>query len=284
MKLAEMRQLLATRGIQLTRSLGQNFLHDANQLRKIVDLAQLQATDRVLEVGPGLGPLTELLLKEAGEVLAIEKDARLVAVLRERFAAHPRLRLVQADALVHLERNEADWHDWKVVSNLPYSVASPILVELAEATRCPERLVATLQQEVIRRLMSGPGTKDYGVLTLLVQLRYEPRGSFRIPATCFFPAPEVDSGCVFLQRRAEEFLSAAARRVFKRVVKRAFSERRKKAVKLLRFDWPADVLAEAWRQLALPELVRAEQISLAQFVSLARTLTALPPAPSPAPL
>src|SRR5438876_8812386 len=135
MKLSEMRQILAEHGIQLTKSLGQNFLHDANQLRQIVAAAELGRSDKVLELGPGLGPLTELLLAQAGEVLAIEKDRRLVAFLRERFASASNFTLIHDDALEYLRREARDWSDWKLVANLPYSVASPILVELAQPMR-----------------------------------------------------------------------------------------------------------------------------------------------------
>ena len=133
MKLSELRALLDQRGIQLTKSLGQNFLHDAHQLERIVTAAELTPTDKVLEIGPGLGPLTELLLAQAGHVLAIEKDARLIEILRERFIPHsalrtPRFELLHDDALEFLRREPRDWSDWKLVANLPYSVASPILV------------------------------------------------------------------------------------------------------------------------------------------------------------
>src|SRR6185503_9250772 len=140
MKLSEIREVLEARDIQLTKSLGQNFLHDQNQLRRIVAAAELTATDKVLEIGPGLGPLTGLLLASAGQVLAIEKDARLVEVLRERFATAKNLELQHADALEISEDRARDWHEWKLVANLPYSVASPILVELAQNPKRPERL------------------------------------------------------------------------------------------------------------------------------------------------
>ena len=183
-----MKQILASSGIHLTRSLGQNFLHDANQLRRIITAAELTKKDKVLEIGPGLGPLTALLLEHAHEVVAIEKDRRLVDFLRERFASAPNLVLVHDDALKYLRRDQRDWSAWKVVSNLPYSVASPLLVELAQSANGPEQMVCTLQLEVANRLVARPGDKDYGVLTLLVQLDYEPQASFKIPASCFFPS------------------------------------------------------------------------------------------------
>jgi len=279
------------RGIQLTKSLGQNFLHDGNQLRRIVDAAELKKTDKVLEIGPGLGPLTELLLENAGEVLAIEKDARLVEFLRERFnvaqasrlhdletnlkaGETPALHLLHADALEFLQRESHDWHDWKHVANLPYSVASTIFVELAQSPKRPERMVATLQLEVAHRLMAKAGDEDYGVLTLLLQLDYELREWFKIPAACFFPAPDVDSACVVLIRRAQPLLPENQHADFVKIVKRAFSQRRKMMLKLLREDWPAEILADAFAALKIPSQERAEKLNLEQFVALTKILGA----------
>jgi 16S rRNA (adenine1518-N6/adenine1519-N6)-dimethyltransferase len=296
MKLSEMRELLATRGIQLTKSLGQNFLHDGNQLRRIVEAAELKKTDKVLEIGPGLGPLTELLLQNAGEVLAIEKDARLVEFLRERFnisegrvprapnsasaknqglteLAPPKFTLLHTDALEFLRREPRDWHDWKLVANLPYSVASTILVELAQSPKRPERMIATLQLEVAHRLMAKAGDEDYGVLTLLIQLDYELREWFKIPAGCFFPAPDVDSACVVLVRRTQPLLPENQRAIFVKIVKRAFSQRRKMMLKLLCEDWLAEKLAGTFEELKIPLQERAEKLSLEKFALLTKRLS-----------
>jgi len=272
MKLSEIKDVLGERGIQLTKSLGQNFLHDGNQLRRIVAAAELKPADKVLEIGPGLGPLTELLLKQSAEVLAIEKDHRLVELLRERFAEVGRLTLARDDALDYVRSKQRNWSDWKLVANLPYSVASPILVELAQATGCPERMVVTLQLEVAQRLMAKPGNKDYGVLTLLVQLRYEPRGWFKIPASCFFPAPDVDSACVTLVRRAHPLLGEAEVETFTKIVKRAFSQRRKMMFKLLKEAWPENTLERIFEQTRIPPQARAETVSLDLFIELATVL------------
>ena len=339
MTLTEMRSLLVKRDIQLTRSLGQNFLHDGNQLRRIVAAAELTRTDKVLEIGPGLGPLTELLVKKAGEVLAIEMDARLVEFLCERFgletkegmpaltSASDELRrdtpalspeerentleapinptpsdssqrgagelpllgeragvredkpgednnspdnlfLIHDDALGYIKREQRDWSDWKLVANLPYSVASPILVELAAGPRAPKMIVATLQLEVAKRLMAQADDDDYGVLTLLVQIDFEPRGSFKIPPECFFPSPDVDSACVCLVRRATPLLPENLRPAFLKIVKRGFSQRRKMMMKLLKQDWPTDKLAAAFGELDISPMERAEKLSLEQFVAL----------------
>jgi 16S rRNA (adenine1518-N6/adenine1519-N6)-dimethyltransferase len=272
MTLSEMRRLLDARDLQLTKSLGQNFLHDGNQLRRITAAAELIASDQVLEIGPGLGPLTELLLEQASHVRAIEKDTRLIPVLRERFADRTNLELVHADALDWLRAEPRDWAGWKLVANLPYSVASPILVELALALTPPDRLVATLQLEVVQRIAASPDTSDYGILTLLLGLRYEVRGWFKIPRDCFFPAPDVDSACVCLVRRPTALLPADDARVVDRIVKLAFSQRRKMMLKLLRQQWPGETLERAFNMAGIALTERAEKVSLEQFVRLTQTL------------
>jgi 16S rRNA (adenine1518-N6/adenine1519-N6)-dimethyltransferase len=153
-------------------------------------------------------------------------------------------------------------------------VASPILVELASNAHSPERMVATLQLEVARRLKAHAGDEDYGILSLLVQLRYEPRGLFKIPPGCFFPPPDVDSACITLVRRERELLAPALRPTFVRAVKLAFSQRRKMMAKLLKQDWPAEHVDSALLAVGLSPQVRAEAVSLEQFVRLTEALTA----------
>ena len=315
MKLAAMRRMLSERGIQLTKSLGQNFLHEEKVIAKIAAAGELTKADKVLEIGPGLGPLTELLVAEAGEVLAIEMDARLVEILRARFPERrftlsdeptpnpskegspnpdapsngvpllggvrgglPQtsagLQLIHADALKYLETNPRDWRGWKLVANMPYSVASPILVELALLEHGPERMVVTLQLEVAKRLKAQANEEDYGLLTLLVQLNYEPRAMFRISAGCFFPQPNVDSACLTLVRRAKPLLTPEQTKAFVRIVKQAFSQRRKMMAKLLRADWPEEQLIRAMSELNLSPQIRAEAVTLKQFVELTHKLVA----------
>jgi 16S rRNA (adenine1518-N6/adenine1519-N6)-dimethyltransferase len=315
MKLSDMRDALARRDIQLTKSLGQNFLHDANQLERIVASAELTKADKVLEIGPGLGPLTELLIANAGEVLAVEMDGRLVEFLAERFGLvskegepdvtnstptdllqngnaelpllgeragvrednppnHPdNFFLLHDDALAYLKREPRDWRDWKLVANLPYSVASPILVELSAGVRAPKMLVVTLQLEVAQRLIAPTDGDHYGILTLLVQLDFKPRGWFKIPTDCFFPAPNVDSACVCLVRRAAPLLTEKQRPLFRRLVKKAFSQRRKMMLKLLKQEWPKEQLEAAFTELNISLQERAEKLSLEQFVALTKKLS-----------
>ena len=158
------------------------------------------------------------------------------------------------------------------MANLPYSVASPILVELAQSPKRPERMVVTLQLEVAQRLMAQADDDDYGVLTLLIQLDYEPREWFKIPASCFFPEPDVNSACVVLIRRATPLLPGNQRATFVKIVKRAFSQRRKIMLKLLKPDWPEQKLKQVFQQLCIPPQERAEAVSLEQFVGLTQIL------------
>ena len=300
MTLTEMRELLDKRDLQLTKSLGQNFLHDGNQLRRIVDSAKLEPDDQVLEIGPGLGPLTEILLEKAKHVLAVELDGRLVEILAERFgltgksdefpitdeaetaateaeietSPGQKLTLLHADALAYLKTEPRDWSEWKLVANLPYSVASPILVELAAGRRAPRLLAVTLQLEVAHRLMAETDADDYGILTLLVQLDFKPSGWFKIPAACFFPAPEVDSACVLLERRPTPLLPEEHRDTFRRLVKQAFSQRRKMMLKLLKQTWPKEQLEAVFAELNISLQERAEKLSLEQFVALTLKLVA----------
>lgn len=273
MTLNEMREILESSELRLTKSLGQNFLHDANQLRRIVESGDLDASDSVLEIGPGLGPLTELLLAECGRVFAIEKDGRLVEILKRRFESVSNLELLHADALDYLKKEkDHDWCDWKLVANLPYSVGSPILVELALNPRRPARMVATLQLEVVQRIRATPGQKEYGLLSLLLQLGYVPSGSFKVPAACFFPRPDVASACVTLIRRPVPLLPPEKISDFTRLVKVGFGQRRKVMLKLLRSLWPEDRLVSAYESAGIQPQARAETVTLEQFVQLTEIL------------
>lgn len=276
MNLSEMRRWMDARGLQLTRSLGQNFLHDGNQLRRIVAAAELSGDDSVLEIGPGLGPLTGLLLDTAKHVTAVEVDARLVAALRDRFPDRPGLELIHADALEWLRGGDRDWSGTKLVSNLPYSVGSPILVELALADRPPSRMVVTLQWEVIQRLMARPDHEHYGILTLLAGIQFTPGSHFKIPRDCFFPAPDVDSACLTLLRRTEPLVPPSMIPVFVRVVKQAFSQRRKMMRKLLCAAWPSVQVEAALEAAGIPRDARAETVDIGRFAILTRHLQSGP--------
>ena len=272
MNLSEIRKQLNDNDILLTRSLGQTFMHDRNQLRKIVGLAKLSDADRVIEIGPGLGPWTELLLDTAGQVTAIETDLRLAKQLEERLGQRDNFTLQHADAMKLVRKAEFDWSGHKLVANLPYSIASPLLIDLADLAGRPSAMVVPLQLEVVQRLLARPATKEYGVLTLLIGLHYASGESFVIPRGSFYPEPNVDSGCIELLRRETPLLPPELRPVFKKIVKRVFAERRKKMMKLLKRDWPEATVTEAFNSLGLDESIRAERVTLKQFTELTRHL------------
>jgi 16S rRNA (adenine1518-N6/adenine1519-N6)-dimethyltransferase len=267
MKYSEIREILSSHGIQLTKSLGQNFLHDANQLEKIAAAAELTPADQVLEIGPGLGPLTELLIRSNAKVLAVELDSRLIPILSERFRGIENFELRHGDG-VALMKEGLDWQEWKLVANLPYSVASVMLVDSALNPRCFKRIVVTLQWEVVNRIAAAAGTEDYGLLSLLIRLRYDVLDHFKIKRGAFFPPPDVDSGVITLERRSEELLPVELHPLFVKIVKLGFSQRRKMMKKLLKTQWSEAVLTDAFQQLGLCDDIRAEKVTLEQFTRL----------------
>ena len=272
MNRSEMRSTLDEESVRLSKALGQNLLHDQNVLRRIAKAADLQPTDQALEIGPGLGALTEHLLAAVEQLTAIEKDKRLHAHLRERFADNDKLRLIHADALKYFQNQEVDWSGWKLVSNLPYNVASPLLVDLAAMPKGPERLVVTVQWEVGQRLAAQHATREYSKLTLLVGCRYIVKEIFKISPHCFFPEPRVDSACLTLDRRPEPLYPDTLHKPFTTVVKSAFSQRRKMMRKNLKGGWPEDQLDAAMTAAGLDSKIRAEKVTLDQFVTLTQEL------------
>ena len=268
----EIRETLDEESIRLTKSLGQNLLHDQNVLRRIAKAGDLSITDKVLEIGPGLGALTAHLLPAVAQLTAIEMDRRLEMKLRERFSNEPHFDLHHYDALKFFQQPDANWRDWKLISNMPYSVASPLLVDLAAMTNGPKLLVVTLQLEVAQRLCAVLATKEYSKLTLLVGCRYEAGEMFRISPHCFFPEPRVDSACLTFHRRAEPLFDDSLYPTFKAVVKRAFSQRRKMMRKNLKGSWPEKIINEAMTATGLDEKIRAEKVTLPQFVELTQKL------------
>ncbi len=273
MTLSEIRKLLNDEDIMLTKSLGQTFMHDKNQLRKIVALAKLATDDSVIEIGPGLGPLTGLLLEVVGHVTAIETDRRLIKLLEKQFAKRENLSLQHADAMKIVRKTEFDWSKHKLVANLPYSIASPLLIDLAFSEGRPRAMIVTLQLEVVRRMLAGPGSSEYGVLALLIGQHYKTGEWFTIPRGSFHPEPNVDSGCIELLRRETPLLPPGLSPVFKKIVKCVFSERRKKMMKLLKRDWCEAAVAEAFDALGLDEQIRAERVTLEQFVEITQRLS-----------
>ena len=267
---SEVRALLARLDFHPSRVLGQNFLIDRNVLEILLAAAELDAADAVVEVGPGLGVLTGELLTRAASVTAIEKDRRLAAYLRERFAANPKLNLIEADVLDCDLPALFSRPGMKLVANLPYAIAARLLVELTAVANPPAQVVATVQREVADRLAAKPSTADYGLLTILVQRRYAVAVVKHVSSTCFWPPHEVQSSIVKLVLRPAPLGGAADEPALRDLLRHAFSRRRKTMARSLR-DWLADPLP-ALAVAGIAPTARAEELPPETWPVLLRAL------------
>jgi 16S rRNA (adenine1518-N6/adenine1519-N6)-dimethyltransferase len=275
MKLSDIRATLQEIHVSPVKTLGQNFLHDQNLARWIVDQAQVTSDDYVVEIGPGLGALTKLLLEKGARVLAIEKDSRLANFLRER-VGHERLEILNIDALKFDERVLFAYRRVKLLGNLPYNISSALLLKFLAYPTPISLWLFTLQKEMAMRLSAKPSTHDYGALTLRIQLRHHVKYLRNVSATVFFPRPEVDSAVVRILPRDPRELPPHDEELLLELIRLGFSQRRKQLRKLLRervADW--DSLA---RQVNIDPKARAEELSLLQWIALANFI-APPPYP-----
>jgi 16S rRNA (adenine1518-N6/adenine1519-N6)-dimethyltransferase len=277
MKLSDIRATLQEIQVSPVKTLGQNFLHDQNVARWIVDQAQVTSDDYVLEIGPGLGALTKFVLEKGARVLAIEKDTRLANFLHERFA-HEQLEILNTDALKFDARILFAHRRVKLLGNLPYNISSPLLLKFLTVPSPISLWLFTLQKEMATRLSAKPSTRDYGALTLRTQLHHHVKYLRTISATVFLPRPEVDSAVVRISPRDPRELPPHDEELLLELIRLGFSQRRKQLGKLLREqvdDW--DTLA---RQLNIDPKARAEELSLLQWIGLAN-FVAPPPCPDP---
>jgi 16S rRNA (adenine1518-N6/adenine1519-N6)-dimethyltransferase len=265
MKLSQMPALLREIGVSPVKSLGQNFLHDRNLARWIVDQAELDVNDYVVEIGPGLGALTEFALAKGAHVLAIEKDKRLANFLSEKFA-NKNVEILHGDALEFDTRCLYAKPQVKLLGNLPYYVSSQLLIKFLEYPSPISLTLLMLQKELAQRLNASPRTSNYGALTLQIQLHYRVEYLRTVSASVFLPRPDVDSALIRIAPRDGRELPACDYNVFERLVRRGFSQRRKQLGKLLREEvstWEA-ISAE----LGLNPKARAEELSLQQWIAL----------------
>ncbi len=259
MTLTEIRAALDSRGLRPLKQFGQNFLHDQNLARWLADhaVAELEPGATVVEIGPGLGALTAVLLEKNLHLIALEKDRGLCVFLRDHFSveiARGGLDLREGDALEMLPRLEAA--PAVVCGNLPYYISTPLLMECLRLPGAPARLFFLVQKEVGQRLASLPGNKTYGALSVLVQTGYDVALVRTLPGSVFYPPPEVESVAVQLTPRAQPLVAPADRERFAAVVQRGFSQRRKMLSNLLptRDGRRAEQLAPAewvdlWREV-----------------------------------
>ncbi len=266
MTLSEIQRLLTELETAPTRSLGQNFLHDQNLARWIVSSLDIRPGDHIIEIGPGLGALTEFLVTHDIRLTLLEKDGRLVRHLEKKFQSDT-TEVIHTDALEFDLRRTWGKGPVKVIGNLPYYVSTPLIEKFTSALSPASRLVLTLQLELARRLNAVPRTKDFGAMTVCVNRRWKASHLRKLPASVFFPAPKVDSAVIALDRRPANEVRPLDDPVFDSLVRRGFSERRKQLRNLLpelKSSW-----GEATAALDVPETVRAEELSLAQWETLA---------------
>jgi 16S rRNA (adenine1518-N6/adenine1519-N6)-dimethyltransferase len=261
----EIQHALNLLGTRPVRSLGQNFLHDMNLARWIVGQIDARTGDHVVEIGPGLGALTELLVREDILLTLIEKDQRMVEWLRQRFASS-RVELFHIDALQFDLRSLYGSGPVKIIGNLPYYAATALIAKYTSALSPALKLVLTLQWEVAERLLGRPGTKEFGAMTICTSRRWNVRLGRKLAPSVFHPKPQVSSAVVIFERKAMAEIAPCDEALFEALVRRGFTERRKQLRNLLpehKESWPKLCAA-----LGVKETVRAEELSLAQWERL----------------
>lgn len=261
--------------LRADKKLGQNFLIDENIVRNIVAAAELSDKDTVLEVGPGIGTLTQGLAESGASVVAVELDKRLLPVLDTTLEGYDNVRIVNGDILQVDIMQTVGVDEFKVCANLPYYITTPIIFALLEKRLPMERLVAMVQKEVAERMAAKPGGKDYGALSVAIQYYTEPEIAFIVPPSSFIPAPSVDSAVIVCKRREKSPVEVCDEALFFRVVKAAFSLRRKMLNNSLKNMGIKGEQVAKWLELAgVDGKRRAETLSLEDFAALTNTFAA----------
>ena len=274
--------VLERHGFTFKKSFGQNFLTDTNILQKIVDTAEIDDQVNVIEIGPGIGALTEFLAERAAEIMAFEIDHRLVPILADTLRDFDNVTVVNEDILKvdlaqHIQNFKNPDLPIKVVANLPYYITTPILMHLIESGIPFSEFVVMMQREVADRISAQPNTKAYGSLSIAVQYYMTAKVAFIVPRTVFVPAPNVDSAILKMVRRPEPAVAVEDEKFFFKVSKASFTHRRKTLWNNLtgyfgKTDEIKDKLTKALDQAGLSPSVRGEALGLEEFASLADAL------------
>lgn len=275
------KEIIRKYGFSLKKSLGQNFLIDQNVLSKIVSAAELDPTKGALEIGPGIGALTQQLAKRAGKVVAVEIDQRLIPILQETLEGYGHVKVVHGDILKLklgelFAENFSEVSGVSVVANLPYYVTTPIVMKLLEDKLPLEHIVVMIQKEVAKRMAARPGTKDYGSLSIAVQYYCEPELVAIVPHTVFIPQPNVDSAVIKLKLRKEPPVEVEDEAFFFEVVQASFAQRRKTIANnlLVRFFSKDNraALENVLQAAGIEPSRRGETLTLAEFARLSHEL------------
>ena len=278
--LANTKRIVQENQIRFQKKFGQNFLIDPHVLAKITAAADLHADEAVIEVGPGIGTLTQELAEGAGKVLAIEIDRHLVEVLEKTLAPYPNVTVVGRDVLEvsaeEMREMTAPYEQVKMVANLPYNITSPLVMKILEEAPFVSRMVLMVQEEVARRMQAAPGTKEYGSLSVAVQYYAEPEIAAFVPLNCFYPRPKVGSCVISLRRRSEPGAEVKDETLLFSVVRAAFNQRRKTLLNSLsngladRFT--KEQIGKALAAAGVDPAQRGETLSLNSFAMIANSL------------
>ncbi|MFR7570101.1 MAG: 16S rRNA (adenine(1518)-N(6)/adenine(1519)-N(6))-dimethyltransferase RsmA [Lachnospira sp.] len=269
-------------GFSFQKKFGQNFLIDENVVEKIVRDAGVTKDDFVLEIGPGIGTMTQILCENAREVVAVEIDDKLIPILTEdTLSWYDNVTVIHEDILkldiVKLANERNGGKPIKVVANLPYYITTPIIMGLFESHVPLDSITIMVQKEVADRMQVGPGTKDYGALSLAVQYYAKPQILLNVPASCFMPRPNVDSAVIQLTRYEKPSVEVADEHLMFRLIRASFNQRRKTMTNSVgnspELSVSKEQMAAALEKCGLSATVRGEALTLAQFAELANVLS-----------
>lgn len=275
-------EILDKYGFSFQKKFGQNFLIDENVVRKIVREAGVTKDDFVLEIGPGIGTMTQILCEEAREVVAVEIDKKLIPILtQDTLSYYDNVTVINEDILkldiVKLANEKNGGKPIKVVANLPYYITTPIIMGLFESQVPLDSITIMVQKEVADRMQVGPGTKDYGALSLAVQFYARPQIVLTVPASCFMPRPNVDSAVIRLERFKEPPVDVTDQHLMFNIIRASFNQRRKtmtNSVVNAGLGITKEKLLTALEACGLPATVRGEALTLEQFAMLSNHISA----------
>ncbi len=267
-------------GFNFQKKFGQNFLIDENIVEKIVREAGVTKDDFVLEIGPGIGTMTQILCENAREVVAVEIDTKLIPILKEdTLRYYDNVTVINEDILKldinKIVKEKNNGKPIKVVANLPYYITTPIIMGLFENHVALDSITIMVQKEVADRMQVGPGTKDYGALSLAVQYYAKPEIVLNVPASCFMPRPNVDSAVIRLNRYQTPAYDVKNEKLLFNLIKASFLQRRKTMLNSVSnglSNVTKEDLANALESMGLPKTVRGEALTLEQFVELSNLL------------
>lgn len=276
------RQILEKYGLSLKKSLGQNFIIEPNILHRMIDYAGLTENTGVIEIGPGIGALTEQLAKKAKKVVAFEIDDRLLPILKETLEHYNNVEIIHQDVLkanLHdvIEKKLNDCKEIIVVANLPYYVTTPIIMKLLENHLTIKGIVVMLQKEVAERMAAKPSTKEYGSLSIAVQYYTEAKTVMSVPKTVFVPQPNVDSAVIRLLLRSEPLVQVKNEPFFFQVVRSSFAQRRKTLLNNLIHNLPEgkakkELIEERLKRAGIDGKRRGESLTIEEFARLSDEL------------